>query len=94
MVDLRKNSKTFGKHFAIEIEDKSDFSLFIPQNFAHGFLCLSKFCAVYYKCTNYRDANSETTIKWNDKDLNIKWPVKKPILSKKDKLGIKFKDFK
>ena len=64
VVDLRKNSKTFGKHFAIKIEDKSDFSLFIPKNFAHGFLCLSKYCAVYYKCTNYRDANSETTIKW------------------------------
>ena len=71
VLDLRKNSKTLGKHFAIKIEDKSDFSLFIPKNFAHGFLCLSKYCAVYYKCTNYRDANSETTIKWDDKKLNI-----------------------
>ena len=94
VVDLRKNSKTFGKHFSIKIEDKSDFSLFIPKNFAHGFLCLSKYCAVYYKCTNYRDANSETTIKWDDKKLNIKWPIKKPILSRKDKLGIKFEEFK
>ena len=76
VVDLRKNSKTYGKHFAVEIEEKSDFSLFIPENFAHGFLCLSKFCAVYYKCTNYRDAKSETTIRWDDKKLNIKWPIK------------------
>ncbi len=87
VVDLRKRSKTFGKYFAIEISQNSDFSLFIPENFAHGFLCLSKNCGVYYKCSNYRDKKSETTIKWNDKSLNIKWPIKNPILSKKDKLG-------
>ena len=94
VVDLRKNSKTYGKYFSIEISQNSNFSLFIPQKFAHGFLCLTKECAVYYKCTNYRDKNSETTIKWNDKKLNINWPVKKPILSKKDKNGINFEDFK
>ena len=82
VVDLRKKSKTFGKYFAIEISQNSDFSLFIPENFAHGFLCLSRNCGVYYKCSNYRDEKSETTIKWDDKFLNIKWPIKKPILSK------------
>ena len=92
VVDLRKNSKTYGKHFAIEIGENSDF-LFYSENFAHGFLCLSKFCAVYYKCTNYRDAKSETTIRWDDKKLNIKWPIKRPILSKKDSQGILFEDF-
>ena len=86
VVDLRKNSKTFGNYFAIEISQKSNFSLFIPEKFAHGFLCLSKECAVYYKCTQYRHKNSETTIKWNDKKINIKWPIKKPILSKKMKM--------
>ena len=80
VVDLRNKSKTYGKHFAIEISQNSNFSLFIPENFAHGFLCLSKNCGVYYKCTNYRDKNSETTIKWNDKKLDIRWPIKKPIL--------------
>ena len=93
IVDLRKKSPTYGKHFSIEISYNSDFSIFIPAGFAHGFLCLSKNCAVYYKCTNYRDQNSEKTIKWNDKNLNIKWPIKKPILSRKDSLGINFKDF-
>ena len=93
VVDLRKKSKTFGKYFFIEISQNSNFSLFIPENFAHGFLCLSKTCGVYYKCTNYRDKKSETTIKWNDKKLNINWPVKRPILSKKDKLGLSFFDF-
>ena len=94
VVDLRKKSKTFGKHFSIEISQNSDFSLFIPEHLAHGFLCLTKKCGVYYKCTNYRDVNSETTIRWNDKTLGIKWPIKKPILSKKDRKGLNFIEFK
>ena len=93
VVDLRKRSKTFGKYFAIEMSQDSDFSLFIPENFAHGFLCLSKNCGVYYKCSNYRDKKSEITIKWNDRSLNIKWPIRYPILSKKDKLGLAFNSF-
>jgi dTDP-4-dehydrorhamnose 3,5-epimerase len=93
VVDLRQNSSTYGKYFSIEISQNSDFSIFVPEGCAHGFLCLSKNCSVYYKCTNYRDQNSEKTIKWNDKELNINWPIKKPILSKKDSNGINFKDF-
>ena len=93
VVDLRKKSKTYGKYFSIEISHDSDFSLFIPEGFAHGFVCLSKTCLVYYKCTNYRDKKSEVTIKWNDKDLSIKWPIKKPILSKKDRFGTSFSDY-
>ena len=84
-VDLRKNSKTFGKHVAIEINQDDDFSFFIPENFAHGFLCLSKTCTINYKCSNYRNEKYEKTLAWNDADLNIKWPIKKPILSHKDK---------
>ena len=94
VVDLRKNSKTYGKHFSIKISHDSNYSIYIPPGFAHGFLCLSRSCAVYYKCTNYRNKNSEQTIKWNDKDLKIKWPIKNPILSRKDKIGIEFKEFK
>ena len=93
VVDLRKKSETYGKHFSIEISEKSDFSLFIPQGFAHGFMCLSRTCIVYYKCTNYRDQKSEITIKWNDKDLKIKWPIKNPVLSKKDRLGMALSDY-
>ena len=87
-VDLRKKSKTFGKVFSMKLSENSNKSIYIPEGFAHGFLCLSNSCSVYYKCTNYRDKNSETTINWNDPKLNIKWPSKKPILSKKDKTGI------
>ena len=93
VVDLRKKSRTYGKHFSIKISQDSDFSLYIPEGFAHGFICLSKFCVVYYKCTNYREKNSEITIKWNDENLKIKWPTAKPILSKKDSEGISFSDF-
>ena len=93
-VDLRKNSKTFGKCVQVIISDKDDFSFYIPKNFAHGFLCLSKECTVNYKCSEYRNEKSETTINWSDKDINIKWPIKKPILSKKDANGISLIDFK
>ena len=93
VVDLRKKSKTYGKYFSIEMSHKSDFSLFFPVCFAHGFMCLSKTCTVYYKCTNYRHQKSEITLKWNDKDLKIKWPTKKPILSKKDKNGMAFAEY-
>ena len=93
-VDLRPRSKTFGKHIGLKISDKDDFSFYIPKNFAHGFLCLSKDCTVNYKCSEYRNEKSETTINWSDKDINIKWPIKKPILSKKDANGISLIDFK
>ena len=93
-VDLRKKSKTFGKHFSLIITDKDDFSFFIPEGFAHGFMCLSKECTLNYKCSNYRDQKSEKTIIWNDNKLKIKWPLKKPILSKKDILGLTLDDYK
>ena len=84
-VDLRKKSKTFGKYFSIEISQNDDFSLFIPENFAHGFLCLSKNCTINYKCSNFRNPIYEKTLAWNDPSININWKIKKPILSDKDK---------
>ena len=93
-VDLRKNSKTFGKYVSVIMSDKSDFSFYIPSGFAHGFLCLSNKCTVNYKCSRYRDVESEKTLNWNDSFLNIKWPVKKPILSTKDKSGLSLEEFR
>jgi len=93
-VDLRKNSKNFGKYIGVIISDKSDFSFYIPEGFAHGFMCLSKTCTVNYKCSKYRDAKSEKTLNWNDKKVNIKWPNKKPILSVKDKNALDLDFFK
>ena len=68
-------------------------SLYIPAGFAHGFCSLSNNTILHYKCTNYRDKNSETGIIWNDKTLKIKWPIKNPIVSSKDKKNYIFKDF-
>jgi dTDP-4-dehydrorhamnose 3,5-epimerase len=93
-VDLRKNSKSFGKYVSIIISDKDDFSFYIPEGFAHGFLCLSKVCTVNYKCSQYREPASEKTLRWNDPIVNIKWLIKKPILSDKDKnLGLSLNEF-
>ena len=93
-VDLRKTSKSFGKYVGIIISDKDDYSFYIPEGFAHGFLCLSKECTVNYKCSNYREPKYERTLSWNDEDVKIKWPVKKPILSHKDaNLGLSLNEF-
>lgn len=94
VVDLRPKSKNFGKYISLIISKKSDFSFYIPSGFAHGFLCLSKDCTINYKCSNYRDQKSEKTLIWNDKNLKINWPTKRPILSKKDTKGFDLSFFK
>jgi dTDP-4-dehydrorhamnose 3,5-epimerase len=93
-VDLRKNSNTFGKYFSIILSDKGTYStIYIPEGFAHGFCGLEKENIVYYGCSNYREKKHEIGIVWNDKDLKIKWPIKKPILSKKDLNNILFEEY-
>ena len=94
VVDCRKNSKTFGKHYKIIISEKNAKSIYVPPGFIHGFVGLKKENLVLYSCTNYRDKNSEFGVIWNDKDLKIDWGVKKPILSSKDRNNLKFKDIK
>ena len=94
VVDCRKKSKTFGKHFKIILSEKNCKSIYIPPGFLHGFLGLGKENIVIYGCTNYRDQKSEIGISWNDKDLKINWKIKSPILSKKDNQNLKFKDVK
>ena len=94
LVDLRKNSNTFGKHFSIILSNQSLYSsIYIPEGFAHGFLCLDNENIVYYGCSNYRQKDYEIGILWNDKELKIKWPIKKPILSDKDSKNISFKEY-
>ena len=94
VIDLRKKSKTYGKHYNVILSDKNGISIFIPGGLAHGFLSLDKENIVVYSCTNYRHKKNEKGILWNDKQLKIKWPVKKPIISKKDLLNPSFDDFK
>jgi dTDP-4-dehydrorhamnose 3,5-epimerase len=85
VIDLRKKSKTFGKKFSIILSDKNCKSIYVPEGFAHGFCALDKDNYVVYSCTNYRDKQSEIGIKFDDKKLNINWPTKSPILSRKDR---------
>ena len=92
-VDLRKKSKTYGKYFSKILSSKNSLSMYIPPGFAHGFCALDKENFVVYSCTQYRNARSEMGIKYNDKDLNIKWPIIKPILSIKDKKNYSFNEF-
>ena len=84
-VDIRKNSKTFGKHFSIKLSDKNCTSVFIPPGFAHGFLTLKKENIVCYSLTEYRSPQDERSLKYNDPKLKIKWPTKKPNISMRDK---------
>jgi len=93
-LDLRKNSKTFGKFFTCILSEKNSKSIYIPPGFAHGFCGLDKENYIIYSCTQYRNAKSEKAIKYNDKKLKIKWPTKKPIVSKKDQNAITFIEFK
>jgi len=94
VIDLRKKSKTYGKKYSIILSDKNSTSLFIPAGFAHGFSGLDNENIVFYGCTNYQSKKNEVGILWNDKDLKIKWPIKKPILSKKDKSNITYREYK
>jgi dTDP-4-dehydrorhamnose 3,5-epimerase len=83
-VDLRPGSKTFGKSIAIVLDSNVHNMFYIPEGFGHGFLALQD-CVLQYKCTAYYHPESDTGLRWNDPDLNIKWPIENPILSKKDK---------
>lgn len=93
VVDLRKNSKTFGDHFKIILSEKNAKSILIPSGLAHGFLGLDKENIVLYSNNNYRSKNSETGLLWSDKDLKIKWPKGKYIISKKDKNNLSMAEF-
>ena len=92
-VDCRKKSATYGKYYKVILSDKNCTSIYMPPGFAHGLLGLDSENIVVYHCTQYRDKKSETGIKWNDKEINIKWPVKNPKISTKDSKNISFKNF-
>jgi dTDP-4-dehydrorhamnose 3,5-epimerase len=94
-LDLRKNSRTYGKYFTCILSEKNNKSIYVPEGFAHGFLSLDKENYVVYSCTKYRDAKSEKAINYKDKSLNIKWPIKrnKILISNKDLFAPSFKDF-
>ena len=83
-VDIRRNSVTYLKWVAVELNDKNHAMLYIPTGFAHGFAALSEEVHLLYKCTNEYDPQADAGIRWSDPDLAINWPVESPIISEKD----------
>jgi len=92
VVNLSKKSKNFGKVYKFTL--KAGEIVFVPDNCAHGYECLSSKCTVLYHLEKYRDAKNESGIMYNDKSLKIKWKTNKPILSLRDQRHISFLDFK
>ena len=93
VVDLRKNSTTFGQHFKQLLSAENKKQLYVPTGFAHGFLVLEANTIFSYKCSSYYNKESEGAILWNDRTLNINWNVNQPIISEKDKIAENFTNF-
>ena len=94
VVDIRKQSKNFGKHISVELNAEDNKQLWIPEGFAHGFLVLSEIAEVQYKVSEFWDPELERSLLWSDEDLNINWPLSSnPIISSKDQKASLIKDF-
>lgn len=93
VVDLRKSSSTYGKHFSVVLSGENHLQLYIPKGFAHGFLTLEDRTIFTYKCTDYYNKEAEDHLFWKDPTLNIEWGVDDPIVSEKDQIGKYFSQF-
>lgn len=83
-VDIRQDSPTYGQWEAVILSEENKTQFWVPPGFAHGFVVLSETADFEYKCTDYYDPSDESSLLWNDPDLNIPWPIKNPRLSEKD----------
>jgi len=87
-VDIRRNSKTFGRWVGVKLSSKNRYQLWVPVGFAHGFVALSETTEVMYKLTNYYSPKDERCISWSDPTINITWPSDiEIILSDRDTNG-------
>jgi dTDP-4-dehydrorhamnose 3,5-epimerase len=93
VVDIRKESETFGQHYKITLNEDNKYQFYVPKGFAHGFVCLEDDTIINYKCSAFYNPKSEVSLLWNDKTLNIDWQTTNPILSKKDENGFEFDNF-
>jgi dTDP-4-dehydrorhamnose 3,5-epimerase len=91
-VDLRRSSPTFGKWHGLTLSSENKRQFFVPPGFAHGFAVMSETALFHYKCTEPYSPANEMTIRWDDPDLGIEWPLKGPTLSDKDTKGLWLKD--
>jgi len=83
-VDIRRDSPTFGKHFAIELSEENKCALWVPPGFAHGFRTLEDNTLFFYDCTGTYNKEAEGSILWNDPALGIDWGITDPVLSQRD----------
>ena len=86
-VDIRIGSPTLGKWIGVETSVENRKQVYAPAGFARGFCVLSEFAEIQYKCTGIYSNKAESGVLWNDPAIGIKWPVKEPILSKKDEVA-------
>ena len=96
-VDLRNDSKTFGKYFGVLLNEKNKKQFFIPKGFAHGFLVLSDHAEFVYKCSDFYHPNDEGGLIWNDPDIGVEWPIPEGMelsFSDKDTKWGSFKDYR
>jgi dTDP-4-dehydrorhamnose 3,5-epimerase len=84
-VDLRFDSPTFGRWFGVELNDKGPRQIYMAPGFAHGFCVLSEIADLHYKVSRFYNQCDEGGLIWNDQDIGIDWPIKDPIISKRDK---------
>jgi dTDP-4-dehydrorhamnose 3,5-epimerase len=85
-VDIRRESPTFLKWVAAELNDQNHAMQYVPPGFAHGFLALTDDVHLLYKCTNEYDPQADAGIRWDDPDIAITWPISNPIVSEKDSI--------
>jgi len=93
VVDIRKESSSYGKHFSVELSESNKLMLYVPKGFAHGFLTLEADSLFSYKCSEFYYPDHEEAISWNDPQLNINWGVESVVLSEKDQNAALFSDF-
>lgn len=93
ILDVRKDSKTYGQYFAEEISSENRKMMYVPKGFAHGFISLTNNAEIIYLVSTPYHPGSEATILWDDPDVGIEWPVKISKISEKDKKGIRLKFF-
>ena len=96
VVDLRKDSQTFGQFVTIELSDKNHLSLYIPRGCAHGFMALENDTITYYKCDGDYLKENDLTIRWNDKQIGINWPYERTdhiLVSDRDANAMGFDTF-
>ena len=91
-VDIRKDSTTFGKWGSHILSAEKPEWLYLPRGIAHGMITLEDEMIMLYKVDNFFNPNKDTSIRWNDPDLNIKWPLDPKVISVKDKTALSFKE--